>query len=78
MVAALNHPANQADGTSFLESQMALGRWSMQVLHYPAKDLSEHHQFLQILANSDESSIRNMRLTENMCEGSSFVAAYRG
>ena len=29
-VAALNHPANQANGTSFLELQMALG--SMQVM----------------------------------------------
>ena len=73
-VAALNHPGTQADGTSFLESQMALG--SMQVPHYPAKDFAEHHHFLQILANTYDSSIRNMRLTKNMYEGSSFIAAY--
>ena len=73
-VAALNHPATQADGTSFLESQMALG--SMQVPHYPAKDFAEHRHFLQILANTYDSSIRNMRLTKNMYEGSSFIAAY--
>ena len=73
-VAALNHPATQADGTSFLESQMALG--SMQVPHYPAKDFAEHHHFLQILANTYDSSIRNMRLTKNMYKGSSFIAAY--
>ena len=73
-VAALNHPATQADGTSFLESQMALG--STQAPHYPAKDFAEHHHFLQILANTYDSSIRNMRLTKNMYEGSSFIAAY--
>ena len=73
-VAALNHPATQADGTSFLESQMALG--PMQVPHYPAKDFAEHHHFLQTLANTYDSSIRNMRLTKNMHEGSSFIAAY--
>ena len=73
-VAALNHPGTQADGTSFLESQMALG--SMQVPHYPAKDFAEHHHFLQILANTYDSSIRNTRLTKNMYEGSSFIAAY--
>ena len=73
-VAALNHPATQADGTSFLESQMALG--SMQVPHYPAKDFAEHLHFLSILTNTYDSSIRNMRLTKNMYEGSSFIAAY--
>ncbi|CAE7381591.1 unnamed protein product, partial [Symbiodinium microadriaticum] len=73
-VAALNHPGTQADGTSFLESQMALG--PMQVPHYPQKDFAEHLHFLSILACTYDSSIRNMRLTKNMFEGSSFIAAF--
>ena len=73
-VVALNHPGTQADGTSFLESQMALG--PMLVPHYPQKDFAEHLHFLSILANTYDSSIRNMRLTKNMFEGSSFIAAY--
>ena len=48
----------------------------MQVPHYSQKDFAEHHHFLQILANTYDFSIRNMRLTKNMFEGSSFVAAY--
>ncbi|CAE7471106.1 unnamed protein product, partial [Symbiodinium pilosum] len=53
---------------------MALG--PMQVPHYPQKDFAEHLRFLSILANTYDSSIRNMRLTKNMYEGSSFIAAY--
>ena len=62
--AALNHPATQADGTSFLESQMALG--SMQAPHYPAKDFAERLHFLSILANTyDLFSYENLLEKEN-------------
>ena len=70
----LEHPGNQANGTSFLESQMQIG--SLQYPHYPAKDFAEHHHFLQIMAGTYDSTFRNMRLTKNMYEGSSFIAAY--
>ena len=73
-VTDLEHPGNQADGTSFLESQMQIG--SLQYPHYPAKGFAEHHHFLQIMAGTYDSTFRNMRLTKNMYEGSSFIAAY--
>ena len=73
--ASLNHPGNQANGTSFLESQMQIG--ALQYPHYPAKDFAEHHHFLQIMAGTYDSAIKNMRLTKNMYEGSSFIAASR-
>ncbi|CAE7801704.1 unnamed protein product, partial [Symbiodinium necroappetens] len=73
-VTDLEHPGNQANGTSFLESQMQIG--SLQYPHYPAKDFAEHHHFLQIMAGTYDSTFRNMRLTKNMYEGSSFIAAY--
>ena len=73
-VTDLEHPGNQADGTSFLESQMQIG--SLQYPHYPAKDFAEHHHFLQVMAGTYDSTFRNMRLTKNMYEGSSFIAAY--
>ena len=73
-VASLNHPGTQADGTSFLESQMALG--PMLAPQYPCKDFAQHRHFLQILASIYDSTVRNMRLTKNMFEGSSFIAAY--
>ena len=66
------HPATQADDTSFLKLQMALG--SMQEPHYPA-NFAEYH-FLQILANT-ENSIRHIRLTKSMYENAaSFDAAH--
>ncbi|OLQ10982.1 hypothetical protein AK812_SmicGene5195 [Symbiodinium microadriaticum] len=53
-VTDLEHPGNQADGTSSLESQMQIG--SLQYPHYPAKDFAEHHHFLQIMAGTYGSS----------------------
>eukprot|EP00439_Symbiodinium_sp_Y106_P055542 s1258_g7.t1 len=73
-VTDLEHPDVQANGTSFLESQMQLG--ALQFPHYPAKDFAEHHHFLQVLAGTYDSTFRNFRLTKNMYEGSSFIAAY--
>ena len=42
------------------------------------KRLAEHHHFLQlqVMAGTYDSTFRNMRLTKNMYEGSSFIAAY--
>ena len=70
-VTDLEHPGNQADGTSFLESQMQIG--SLQYPHYPAKNFAEHHHFLQVTDTYD-STFRNMRLMKNMYERS--IAAY--
>ena len=49
-VTDLEHPGVQANGTSFLESQMQLG--ALQFPHYPAKDFAEHHHFLQVLGGN--------------------------
>ena len=73
-VTDLEHPDTQADGTSFLESQTQIG--PLQYPHYPAKDFAEHHQFLQVMAGTYDSTFRNTRLTKNMYKGSSFIAAY--
>ena len=40
------------------------------------QEFAEHHHFLQIMAGTYDSTFRNMRLTKNMYEGSSFIAAY--
>ncbi|CAE7903161.1 unnamed protein product, partial [Symbiodinium necroappetens] len=69
-------PIIPANGTSFLESQMQLG--PMQVPHYPAQDFAEHHHFLHILAQTYDSTIRNMRLTKNMYENESFESSITG
>ncbi|CAE7194702.1 unnamed protein product [Symbiodinium sp. CCMP2456] len=41
-----------------------------------SQDFAEHHHFLQVMAGTYDSTFRNMRLTKNMYEGSSFIAAY--
>ena len=61
-VTDLEHPGTQADGISFLESQMQ-SRSNIQII---LKDFAEHHHFLQAMAGTYDSTFRNMRLNKNI------------
>ena len=69
------HPG---DGSQFsanaLESQMQLG--SLQYPRYPMASDAEHFHFLEILAGTYDSSIKNMRIADNLWNNTQFIAAF--
>ena len=69
------HPG---DGNQFsanaLESQMQLG--SLQYPRYPMASDAEHFHFLEILAGMYDSSIKNMRIADNLWNNVQFIAAF--
>ena len=69
------HPG---DGNQFsanaLESQMQLG--SLQYPRYPMASDAEHFHFLEILAGTYDSSIKNMRIADNLWNNVQFIAAF--
>ena len=69
------HPG---DGSQFstnpLESQMQLG--ALQYPRTPMVSDAEHFHFLEILAGTYDSSIKNMRIADNLWNNSQFIAAF--
>ena len=69
------HPG---DGSQFstnpLESQMQLG--ALQYPRTPMSSDAEHFHFLEILAGTYDSSIKNMRIADNLWNNSQFIAAF--
>ena len=57
-----------------LESQMQLG--ALQYPRYPMASLAEHHHFLEIMAGTYDSKIKNMRLNRLEFEDTQFIAAF--
>ena len=60
--------------TSPLESQMQLG--ALQYPRTPMVSDAEHFHFLEILAGTYDSSIKNMRIADNLWNNSQFIAAF--
>ena len=57
-----------------LKSQLQLG-----ALQYPRtanESIAEHHHFLEILAGTYDSKLRNMRIRDNLYGNNQFIAAY--
>ena len=69
------HPG---DGSQFsansLESQMQLG--ALQYPRYPMASDAEHFHFLEILAGTYDSSIKNMRIADNLWNNTQFICAF--
>ena len=69
------HPG---DGSQFstnpLESQKQLG--ALQYPRYPMASDAEHFHFLEILAGTYDSSIKNMRIADNLWNNTQFIAAF--
>ncbi|CAE7485210.1 FV3-083R [Symbiodinium pilosum] len=57
-----------------LEYQMQLG--ALQFPRYPMASLAEHHHFLEIMAGTYDSKIKNMRLNRLEFEDTQFIAAF--
>ena len=69
------HPGDGSQfSTSALESQMQLG--SLQYPRYPMASDAEHFHFLEILAGTYDSSIKNMRIADNLWNNTQFIAAF--
>ena len=60
--------------TSPLESQMQLG--ALQYPRTPMASDAEHFHFLEILAGTYDSSIKNMRIADNLWNNVQFIAAF--
>ena len=69
------HPG---DGSQFsansLESQMQLG--ALQYPRYPMASDAEHFHFLEILAGTYDSSIKNVRIADNQWNNNQFICAF--
>ena len=57
-----------------LESHMQLG--ALQYPRYPMTSDAEHFHFLEILAGTYDSTIKNMRIADNLWNNSQFIAAF--
>ena len=69
------HPGDGSQfSTRFLESQMQLG--ALQYPRTPMVSDAEHFHFLEILAGTYDSSIKNMRIADNLWNNSQFIAAF--
>ena len=69
------HPGDGSQfSTSPLESQMQLG--ALQYPRYPMTSVAEHFHFLEILAGTYDSTIKNMRIADNLWNNSQFIAAF--
>ena len=69
------HPGDGSQfSTSALESQMQLG--ALQYPRYPMASDAEHFHFLEILAGTYDSSIKNMRIADNLWNNTQFIAAF--
>ena len=69
------HPGDGSQfSTSPLESQMQLG--ALQYPRYPMASDAEHFHFLEILAGTYDSSIKNMRIADNLWNNTQFIAAF--
>ena len=71
----LEHPG---DGSQFsansLESQMQLG--ALQYPRYPMASDAEHFHFLEILAGTYDSTIKNMRIADNQWNNNQFICSF--
>eukprot|EP00439_Symbiodinium_sp_Y106_P003958 s9249_g1.t1 len=69
------HPG---DGSQFsansLESQMQLG--ALQYPRYPMASDAEHFHFLEILAGTYDSTIKNMRISDNLWNNTQFICSF--
>eukprot|EP00439_Symbiodinium_sp_Y106_P017810 s8842_g2.t1 len=69
------HPG---DGNQFsansLESQMQLG--SLQYPRYPMASDAEHFHFMEILAGTYDTSIKNVRIADNQWNNNQFLCAF--
>ena len=71
------HPGDGSQfSTSALESQMQLG--ALQYPRYPMASDAEHFHFLEQLAGVYDSTVKNMRITDNLWNNTQFIAAFRG
>ena len=69
------HPGDGSQfSTSALESQMQLG--ALQYPRTPMASNAEHFHFLEILAGTYDSSIKNMRIADNLWNNTQFIAAF--
>ena len=69
------HPGDGSQfSTSHLESQMQLG--ALQYPRYAMASDAEHFHFLEILAGTYDSSIKNMRIADNLWNNTQFIAAF--
>ena len=69
------HPGDGSQfSTNALESQMQLG--ALQYPRYPMASDAEHFHFLEILAGTYDSSIKNMRIADNLWNNTQFIAAF--
>ena len=69
------HPGDGSQfSTSPLESQMQLG--ALQYPRTPMVSDAEHFHFLEILAGTYDSSIKNMRIADNLWNNTQFIAAF--
>ena len=69
------HPGDGSQfSTSPLESQMQLG--ALQYPRYPMASDAEHFHFLEILGGVYDSTVKNMRIADNLWNNTQFIAAF--